>query len=138
MELRSGSKLDPHTGHVLSEEDIETHTEIHNLYKEEASPEQRAAIAASIIKEDDLVTTREQLRIRWPTWVLPGGRCIRFGDGLVVDQHWGDRLWILGSYPSMWVTRKYDCRCKMHFMMLLIAGWGGGLGLAALGDFAFG
>jgi hypothetical protein len=63
MELRSGSKLDPHTGHVLSEEDIETHSEIHSLYKEEANPEQRAAIAASIIKEDDLVTTREQLRI---------------------------------------------------------------------------
>jgi len=63
MELRSGTKLDPRTGHVLSIEETETHSEIHSLYQEEASEERKAAIAASIIKDEDLVTTREQLRI---------------------------------------------------------------------------
>ncbi|KAL7430572.1 hypothetical protein ACHAXH_003092 [Discostella pseudostelligera] len=63
MELRSGSNLDPRTGHVLSIEETETHSEIHSLYQDEVSEERKAAIAASIIKDEDLVTTREQLRI---------------------------------------------------------------------------
>ena len=43
----------------------------------------------------------------------------------MVDRHWGGRLWILDSYPSMWVTRKYDCRCKEYSHMCVGRNWRG-------------
>jgi hypothetical protein len=64
MELRKSSlygKVDPRTGHVPSLEDVEVHSEIHQLFDKEDD----ATIIAEeeAIKDEDLSATREQLRI---------------------------------------------------------------------------
>lgn len=64
MELRKSSTygpVDKHTGHVPGTDAAATHTEIHNLYEKEDDVTILAEEGA--IKDEDLSTTKEQLRI---------------------------------------------------------------------------
>jgi len=64
LELRKSSTygdVDRHTGHVPSWEDVEIHSEIRSLYKKE--DDATIIEEEAVLKEDDLRTTREQLRI---------------------------------------------------------------------------
>jgi hypothetical protein len=66
MELRKSStygKVDDHTGHVPNLEDVEVHSEIHALYSEGEIPPMRPVEGREGIADDDLRTTRDQLRI---------------------------------------------------------------------------
>lgn len=67
MELRKSSlygKVDAHTGHVPNLEEVEVHSEIHALYSEGETPPMRPVEGGRAgIADDDLRTTREQLRI---------------------------------------------------------------------------
>jgi len=64
MELRKSStygKVNPKTGHVPSLEDVETHSEIHNLYEKEDDAE--VVAEEEQINDEDFMTTHEQLRV---------------------------------------------------------------------------
>jgi hypothetical protein len=67
MELRKSSlygKVDVHTGHVPNLEDVVVHSEIHALYSEGETPPMRPVEGGHAgIADDDLRTTRDQLRI---------------------------------------------------------------------------
>ena len=67
IELRKSSshgKVDAHTGHVPNLEEVEVHSEIRALYSEGEIPPMRPVEGGHAgIADDDLRTTREQLRI---------------------------------------------------------------------------